>query len=180
MAKIQHENGEYRLETLEEIQKRADDNGLLVVFPGPTEIQIDIDSDEQYKVFQGRLGMLGEHLPTFKVVRNAPSRSGLPKRHITIDMGQELTEDRRIALQSVLGSDPTRELLNCVEHILGMEHSVLFYERRDTDLIQTPGGLWDKDNDTFYQRPYQMTCGLSEQAQRKYRMFEGKKNRATL
>jgi hypothetical protein len=130
MAKIQLKNGEYVLETMEQIKARADELGLDVVFPGPTEVQIDIDSEEAHAEFHRRYEMVFQHLPDLAILRNEPSRSGLPKRHITVDTQRMLSEGQRIALQCALGSDSTRELLNITEHLLGMEHPTLFYEKK--------------------------------------------------
>jgi hypothetical protein len=172
MAKIQLDGGEYVLETLDQIKQKAKDQGLLVVFPATTQIQIDIDSEEAYREFNRRLDIVTKHLQNLRFVENKPSRSGLPKRHITIDVGMDLSEGQRIALQAALGSDPTRELLNITEHLLGMEHSSLFYERPEVDNHWEQ--WYDSINDIFYPQSYRMISGIAEQQSVKYLKFDDK------
>jgi hypothetical protein len=49
-------------------------------------------------------------------IRIEPSRSGLPKRHITVTLVDPVSQIERLALQAMLGSDRVRELLGYVQH----------------------------------------------------------------
>src|SRR5882672_5517308 len=82
---------------------------LAVVFPKDNQLQLDIDnygSMEQYyklrDVVQHHWGILEEEIH--------PSKSGLPKRHVTITMKSDMDIKDRILIQACLGSDRTREL----------------------------------------------------------------------
>jgi hypothetical protein len=125
---IRTEDGEYHLTTYDEALEEADTNGWEVVLPRPTEVQIDIDNRDQYNLFDERYKNMSAYF-CMKVVRDTPSKSGGRfKRHITVDMGMELSDAQRCAIQAVLGSDPIRELIGVMRMLLGMEHPTLFYE----------------------------------------------------
>lgn len=57
-----------------------------------------------------------------------PSRRKLKGRHVILNAGRNLTELERLALQSMLQSDPIRELLGYGRLIRGTQYPVLFFE----------------------------------------------------
>jgi hypothetical protein len=102
----------------EAANKAATKKGLVVVYPKDNQIQIDIDSEEAYKEYRARF----EKLFNDKI-QTIPSSSGLPNRHIYITFYNRytaFTAQERIHLQSVLGSDPMRELLDTKRLLEGM------------------------------------------------------------
>ena len=109
--------------------QEAKDNGLDVVFPKPSELQVDIDSDAAYERYCGVLDRLLHHLP-FVTESITPSRSGYPKRHIVLTLREPVTDVQRIALQAILGSDPVRELLSLKRIENGDPHPTLFFEKK--------------------------------------------------
>ena len=58
-----------------------------------------------------------------------PSRSGLPKRHITVTLDQPITNYQRLALQVMLGSDRVREFLGYIQEKQGDPTPILFIEK---------------------------------------------------
>jgi hypothetical protein len=102
----------------------AKKKGLVIIYPKDNQIQIDIDSEEAFKEFQLRFEKLfdtplcmhqGENVisPGLFNIKTFPSSSGLPNRHIYITFqNRTFSALERIHLQSVLGSDPMRELLD--------------------------------------------------------------------
>lgn len=108
---------------------RAAEEGLKVVYPTDNELQIDIDSEEQYAVFQRRMEVLERNIPGEYGVEEHPSKSGLPKRHVTITVPFVVDTWTRIALQASLGSDPVRELLSCCRTLKGGPMATLFLEK---------------------------------------------------
>lgn len=118
------------------VEEAARCHNLRVVVPMDNELQIDLDTEEAYlnhrsmmEVLDGR-GVIYEY-------NEAPSKSGLPNRHITIkllsgpggrDIQLPLEPYQRIALQAALGSDPVRELLSCMRVFRGVTPPTAFLE----------------------------------------------------
>lgn len=102
--------------------------GLLkVVLPRDNQLQIDIDSDEAYGKFLEMLDMANRSGVRTRVL-TAPSKSGLPHRHITIDLDFDVSPWSRIALQAALGSDMKREFLSAMRLITGDAPATAFLE----------------------------------------------------
>ena len=103
--------------------------GYRVCFPADNELQLDIDSEEQYAVWKKAESIIARNAVFTAEVEEAPSSSGLPNRHIRIRLPFDVTPWQRIALQAALGSDPVRELLSCVRMLKGDVHPTLLVER---------------------------------------------------
>lgn len=123
-------------EAREEYLERMRAEGNVVSIPEEDELQIDIDTEEQYvrfcalyEIFEREMkcsvhgGGINRH--------ETPSRSGLPNRHIRIHLPFNVGPAERIAWQAALGSDPTRELLSLFRVLRG--------ESDPTMLIEQPG-----------------------------------------
>ena len=109
----------------------ADELGLDVVLPNPNQLQLDIDSEEQYRSFLLNLRTLERDTNvTFGPFTRTPSKSGFPKCHITLTTtdGKPMDVWKRIALQFYLQSDPVREGLNCKRVLLGDPYPIAFFE----------------------------------------------------
>lgn len=109
----------------EAANKAAAKKGLIVVYPKNNQIQIDIDSHEAYTEFQRRLEKLFDGQDSTLSIHHTQefeSSSGLPNRHIYITFkgDKKFTAIERIWLQSVLGSDPMRELLDSKRLLMEM------------------------------------------------------------
>mgnify|MGYP000533654303 CR=1 FL=1 len=101
----------------ESAEKVANERDQIVVYPKDNQLQIDIDNNEDFEVFENNMGALD--LDCHIAIK--PSKSGLPNRHITLTFDDRtFSEYERIALQFALGSDPMRECLN----IMRLEHGV--------------------------------------------------------
>jgi len=108
--------------------REAQDNGLVVVYPESNQLQIDIDSDRAFEIFLEMKHLLDK----FFVVRGVtilPSRSGLPKRHITVTLHNPITNYQRLALQVMMGSDRVREFLGYIQEMQGDPTPILFIEK---------------------------------------------------
>jgi hypothetical protein len=107
----------------------AELNGCVVVYPEPNQLQIDLDTDEQYQYYKKRLEDVERILEWDMSVKETPSKSGLPHRHITITVKDKVfTEWERIACQVMLGSDPVREGLNTLRMCYGVENPTRLFE----------------------------------------------------
>jgi hypothetical protein len=109
--------------------REAEDYNLDVVFPTDYELQLDIDDDRAFSIFQE----LKTIVDKYYVILNekvTPSRSGLPKRHVTLKLATKVTPLERIALQTCLGSDRVRELLGVIQVLLKDPHPTLFLEKK--------------------------------------------------
>lgn len=107
----------------------AVNDGLNAIFPKDTELQIDIDNEHSFRMFEKQQLILNRFVP-IKDIKIEPSRSGLPKRHITVTLFDSITQIERLALQAMLGSDRVRELLGYVQHKNNDPHPTLFLEKR--------------------------------------------------
>jgi hypothetical protein len=114
----------YKEDTIESAKAKAKTLGRVVVFPKANELFIDIDNPAAMRRFvRGVARFTGV---TFLV---RPSPSGRPGRHhVVVTMPTEVTPMERIALQSMLGSDPVRELLSWRRIQHGIEEPTLFFE----------------------------------------------------
>lgn len=114
----------------EAAKETAASKGLVIRVPGPRELFIDIDSDAQLEQFNAALPKLTELLPLASMVCT-PSPSLVPGRyHIVLALTRDLRDVfERILLQSLLGSDPVREMLSWQRAVRGDEVPTLFFER---------------------------------------------------
>lgn len=104
--------------------------GLRVVVPTATQIQIDIDNDADYARYTQAYDMLRDLRIYAKLnASERPSRNGGEGRHITIDLGDDVTPIERIALQAIMGSDFKRELFSLSRVKDGEAIPTLFYEK---------------------------------------------------
>src|SRR5579859_1045951 len=98
---------------------KAVKNGWMVVTPGPSDLQIDIDRQEDLELykknrqifdrFKATIGICVEHETV------GPSKSGSPgKYHVTLKLNKPVTAEQRILFQCLLGSDRVREILSYV------------------------------------------------------------------
>lgn len=104
--------------------------GLEIIYPNEHELFIDIDSEEDYQRFKDSFEKLSWNINA-KIKRDTPSKSGLPNRHIVVEMPYYLNPLERIALQAILGSDPKRELLSYISLKDDAETPTIFAEKRD-------------------------------------------------
>lgn len=113
--------------------REAADDGLDVVFPEANQLQIDIDDDRAFDIYNEMRPVINRYYGVaFESI--TPSRSGLPKRHITLTTYRDLNTFERIALQACLGSDRVREILGVVQAMLGDAHPTLFLEKKNATL----------------------------------------------
>lgn len=109
--------------------QEAEENNLQVVFPGEDELLIDIDSNRALDVYHAMKPLL-ERYYGVKDEEITVSRSGLPKRHITVKLFRTLGIEERILLQVLMGSDRVREFLSLVQANNADPHPTLFLEKK--------------------------------------------------
>lgn len=113
--------------TLAYSQAKAKQKGCDVRMPKPSELFIDLDTDEAFALFEAQWKIFTEHVVATHVV--TPSQSGLPHRHVVVLLPFVVkTEIERVLMQAMLGSDPKRELLSWVSIHTGknLTPSILF------------------------------------------------------
>ncbi len=121
----------------EKMKDYAENNGLEVVIPGPNELFIDLDTDQGYQLFKNQFEVLVQ-LVDATIVRDEPSRSGLPHRHIVVSIrvpknensSQIPTELEKMALQTMLGSDRRCEILRYMRWRQHDPHPTVFLEKK--------------------------------------------------
>ncbi len=117
----------YGEDTIESALAKAKTLGRTVVFPKPDELFIDIDSPAAMRKFVR--GVTHLHGVTY-VVRPSPSmRDG--RHHVVVTMPFPVTPLARIALQAMLGSDLTREMLSWLRLNRGIQEPTLFFELQE-------------------------------------------------
>ncbi len=105
--------------------------GFEIVLPKENELQIDIDSEEDYLRFQKMFfTVVNKNISGITIKRNCPSQSGFPKRHITLSLPIDINFLERIALQACLGSDNVREFLSLIRYWTGDKYPSLFVEKK--------------------------------------------------
>lgn len=119
--------------------REAADENLEVVFPAKNQLQIDIDSDHAFNIYQETKEIVERYYGLI-LEDIKPSRSGLPKRHITITLYGDLNEFERIALQACLGSDRIREILSVIQARHNDPHPTLFLEKKKNATLPVPTG----------------------------------------
>ena len=124
------DNRDYANECRYEYIEKMKAQGYEIVYPAPNEIQVDIDTDEHYMLFQKQYDSLVREFPESPGITLAmnPSRNGLPGRHATITMPFDVSDVGRVAWQAALGSDPVRELMSLFRIWRGDIRPTLFVE----------------------------------------------------
>jgi len=107
----------------------AQDKGLAVVYPEDNQLQIDIDSNRAFSIFFEMKSLLEKYFTVIDV-KILPSRSGLPKRHVTVTLDQPINDYQRIALQTMMGSDRVREFLSYIQARNCDPNPILFLEKK--------------------------------------------------
>lgn len=122
--------------------KLAEEKGMAIVYANSYILQIDIDSEEAYVVFNDNIKMLREVTGWSLPYEEHFSTSGYPKRHITINLPFFINIEGRIALQACLGSDLKREMLNFIRIFMDDPYPIIFFE-------PAPAKTKDLFNDNF-------------------------------
>lgn len=139
-------NGDFRSTTAYDEAAGAD---LFVVLPEANQLQIDIDNDWQYAIFEKNIKSV-EHFYGKFHKEETPSKSGLPrKKHITLTArrsGVTFEPKERLILQAFLGSDPTREFLGLQRIKVNDPVPTLFLERKPRK-FEFYGDFVEENND---------------------------------
>lgn len=106
------------------------------------ELQIDIDCEADLTLFEGAWkNVSGLGLLRGATYSRRPSPSGRAGRwHIEVRLAMPIDHESRIALQALLGSDRTREMLSWCRLQRGEALPVLFFERPEVSSALDPPG----------------------------------------
>lgn len=129
-------------ETREAYAKRMEADGFKIVYPAANELQIDIDTEEQYALLLKQVEVFNRnykapfdgdlHCSPPIQLKVWPSTSGKPeRRHASIALPFNVDRWQRIAWQAAFGSDPLREMLSLFRALGGDETPGLFVEAGD-------------------------------------------------
>lgn len=103
-----------------------------VRYPKPNQLFLDIDSEDDFDLFNEQLHVLKQHL-TVSGVEVTVSKSGLPHRHVVVTLGRKVSKLERIALQTMLGSDRVHELLSWCALGKGNKKPSVLFENEPAD-----------------------------------------------
>jgi hypothetical protein len=109
---------------------RAKKEGLRVVYPMSQELQVDIDSQSNFRIFGDHLALLGKYLGIQKVTITPSMSEEAGHFHATILCTRHFNTQDRIFLQALLGSDLKRELLGFIMMKNGELKPTLFLEKK--------------------------------------------------
>jgi len=105
--------------------------GYVICYPEPDELFIDIDTLEQYAVYERQLELLLKWYPGATYIRTT-SKSGDPRMHVRVRVPSKIFDDEsRIAWQSALGSDPTREFMSLMRVEREVPDPTIFVEPKE-------------------------------------------------
>lgn len=107
---------------------KANSLGERVIEANEITLQIDIDSEEDFKRWKEGSEILLNAIGYSKL-EIRPSKSGFPHRHITVILNEPADVWKRIALQICLGSHLTRETLNSYRVLVESECPIIFFEK---------------------------------------------------
>jgi hypothetical protein len=121
-------SGDGVLRTAQQCEEWASSIGCSIKYAADNQLVIDLDIEAAYAIFEYQIKLFRKH---FYYIRYTvtPSKQGLPHRHVVVELGQSYPLVTRIAMQSVLGSDPTRELLSVRRALDEEENVVIFFEK---------------------------------------------------
>ena len=108
-----------------------------VVIPKKNQLQIDIDNDLQYAIYEKNLPKLRAFYPVLGLTET-PSKSGEARKHITVDLYDDVDGKERLILQAFLGSDLRREFLSLMRIKNSDPIPTLFFEKKpegDCDVV---------------------------------------------
>lgn len=114
----------------EAAQAKADKYNCQILNANDFTLQLDLDTEEAWEAFPGRLGMLEERglIPEDYRIDTWFSKSG--NHHVAIYLADPLPVERRILLQALLGSDLKREALNLSRVDLGITDPIKLFRPR--------------------------------------------------
>ena len=132
---------EYDFTTIASSQayKDAETLGFEVVLPQNNQLQIDIDDYASYGVYLGNLKRYKLHFDNNPIIleEKKPSKSGREgNQHITVTLADPISNEKRILLQALLGSDPVREMLSYIRLVNDDEHPTLFIEKPEQKQLE--------------------------------------------
>ncbi len=128
MVKIEDELYEDFDKKAEEI---AEERNCTVFYPEANQLTIDIDDEDQYQNFLKRYSEFVAFTESTYEMKELPSKSGLPHRHIVINSSREYSEIEKVAIQFALASDPVRETLNLWRFFRGVEKPSRFFQPKE-------------------------------------------------
>lgn len=102
----------------EEIDKAttAATMGCEARYPSPYEVMCDLDTPEAVVTFNERFAFLREAVTgMFFRADFLKSRNG--NCHVVVTCSEEITQEMRLMLQAMLGSDPKREILGFMRYL---------------------------------------------------------------
>ena len=124
----------YDLKNYEDAVAKSKAKGKKIIIPKDDELQIDIDSAQQYEVFEAHIKELNGSFHPVCRIKIIPSPGGEDNRHIYIKINKILEDKERIFLQLFLGSDPIREYLSLCLIAIGDSHPILMFEEPNFEL----------------------------------------------
>ncbi len=107
---------------------KAAELGLEVVIPAANVLTVDIDSPNVSPTFYKVLRNIENYFTVTKVIW---TRSNSGNLHAYVTLSEPLNDLEKIILQSILGSDPLRELFSLARLKKGLELPILMFEKED-------------------------------------------------
>jgi len=131
------ENFQWGLKRVRKTNRReASKRGLLVIEPRSNELQIDIDGARAMRHYSKQYAILerGGQTRGWKETLKPSHTKG--HAHITIRLPRSITDLKRVCLQAILGSDPSREAFNYVRVQNRNRYPIVFFEKKSVFAIE--------------------------------------------
>lgn len=126
----------------EDVEELANNINCEVVYPEPNQLQIDVDSENACAYFWKRLTEIKKDLGWVCKVETWSSKSGPPNRHFVVTVkDRQFPIWERIALQTMLGSDPVREGMIAMRHLRGAKFPCRLFKPLDDTKGEWDDGL---------------------------------------
>lgn len=109
------------------MEEKAESLGLKVIVPPCNSLALDLDTDDQFAVYQRNFEVFKRHSEDL-VAEVFETASKSNHRHIYIKLKRALPMHQRLALQAALGSDPMKELLGNLRTELGEGTPIAMFE----------------------------------------------------
>lgn len=121
----------YAPQSLEMAKRVAYEKGQRVVLPGPCELFLDIDRQEDLELMTQILGIIGKQMAYETSIYPSPSGEH-GHYHVIVTLDRAVSPLERICLQAILGSDRKREAISWGRHQQGEDNVTRFFQKLET------------------------------------------------
>lgn len=109
-------------QTVEELEKMAEEFGCILIQPAENQLTLDLDSEEDVEKLNDRLALCPYSVSLVETWR---SKSGNTHALLKLYNYRRFSTLEKIQMQALLGSDRERELINITRYLRGDDENTL-------------------------------------------------------